>query len=138
MTIRVVCSKGTYVRTLCADIGDRLGVGGHMSSLIRERVGPLMVERALTVDEVESRLKQGTLATSMLTSGRSVGQPSCLHRGSWDGSDECCTECRFPSRSTEMGRMAHVGRGWVKSGYPHEGRIRASAGYWDAAGEWGD
>ncbi len=79
VTIRVVCSKGTYVRTLCADIGDRLGVGGHMSSLIRERVGPLMVERALTVDEVESRLKQGTLATSMLSLDEALASlPACI------------------------------------------------------------
>ncbi len=40
-------SKGTYIRTLCADIGQRLGVGGHMRELIRSRVGPLCLEQAL-------------------------------------------------------------------------------------------
>lgn len=78
VTLRVACSKGTYVRTLCADIGDKLGVGGHMATLIRERVGPLTVEQALTVDEVESRLEQGTLAASMLTLDEAlVGLPGC-------------------------------------------------------------
>ena len=37
--LRLVCSKGTYVRTLCNDIGKRLGCGAHMSSLVRTRVG---------------------------------------------------------------------------------------------------
>ena len=78
VTFRVACSKGTYIRTLCADIGHRLGVGGHMSTLVRERVGPLKVEQALTVDEVESRLEQGTLSASMLTLDEALaGLPAC-------------------------------------------------------------
>lgn len=78
VTFRVACSKGTYIRTLCADIGHKLGVGGHMSTLVRERVGPLQVEQALTVDEVESRLEQGTLSASMLTLDEALaGLPSC-------------------------------------------------------------
>ena len=79
VTLRVACSKGTYIRTLCADIGEKLGVGGHMAMLLRERVGPLTVEQALTVDDVESRLRQGTLVQSMLTLDEAlVGLPSCL------------------------------------------------------------
>jgi len=46
----VVCSKGTYVRTLCADIGERLGVGGHLAQLERRRVGRFGLEEALTLD----------------------------------------------------------------------------------------
>ena len=79
VTLRVVCSKGTYIRTLCADIGDKLGVGGHMATLVRERVGPLTLEQALTVDEVESRLEQGALAASMLTLDQALlGLPVCI------------------------------------------------------------
>ena len=77
--LRVVCSKGTYIRTLCADIGEKLGVGGHMATLVRERVGPLMVEQALTVDEVEARLAQGTLIGAMLTLDEALlGLPVCI------------------------------------------------------------
>ena len=54
--LRVRCSKGTYIRTLCADIGTALGVGGHLLSLERTRVGPLSVEQAVTVQEFESRV----------------------------------------------------------------------------------
>src|SRR6185295_9364390 len=48
VTMRVRCSKGTYIRTLCADIGHALGVGGHLRTLERTRVGPLTLDRALT------------------------------------------------------------------------------------------
>jgi tRNA pseudouridine55 synthase len=62
VTLRVVCSKGTYIRTLCADIGKLLGVGGHLRALERTRVGPLTLDRALTVDEVHRRYREGELA----------------------------------------------------------------------------
>jgi len=67
ITLRVRCSKGTYVRTLCADIGEALGVGGHLLSLQRTRVGPLTLERALTLDEVGARLLAGRLADDVLS-----------------------------------------------------------------------
>ena len=51
--LRVVCSKGTYIRTLCHDIGAMLGCGGAMESLTRSRVGIFKVEDALTLDELE-------------------------------------------------------------------------------------
>jgi len=66
VTMRVRCSKGTYVRTLCADIGEALGVGGHLLSLERTRVGPLTVERALTLDEIGARILAGRLADDVL------------------------------------------------------------------------
>jgi len=67
VTLNVVCSKGTYIRTLCADIGQALGVGGHLLALERRRVGPLSVEQALTVDAVADQLAIGTLGSRMLT-----------------------------------------------------------------------
>lgn len=50
---RVVCSKGTYIRTLCHDIGERLFVGGVMESLTRSRVGIFGIDNALTLEELE-------------------------------------------------------------------------------------
>lgn len=66
VTLRVRCSKGTYVRTLCADIGETLGVGGHLLSLERTRVGPLAVGQALTLDEIGARAVAGRLAEDLL------------------------------------------------------------------------
>jgi tRNA pseudouridine55 synthase len=67
VTLRVVCSKGTYVRTLCADIGEALGVGGHLHSLERRRVGPLDIEHALTVEEIESVATAGGLTGHLMS-----------------------------------------------------------------------
>lgn len=52
VTLRVCCSKGTYIRTLCADIGQVLGVGGHLSQLTRSRVGPFHLDRAWPFDDI--------------------------------------------------------------------------------------
>lgn len=62
--LRVRCSKGTYVRTLCAEIGDALGCGAHMTKLVRTRVGEFTLERAVPLEalmkmtraEMEERL----------------------------------------------------------------------------------
>lgn len=51
--LRVDCSKGTYVRTLAADIGDVLGCGAHLSALRRTRVGALDVAYAVTLEAIE-------------------------------------------------------------------------------------
>ncbi len=53
VTMRVVCSKGTYIRTLCHDIGERLGCGAAMESLVRSRVGIFGIEDALTLAQIE-------------------------------------------------------------------------------------
>ncbi|MDE6212759.1 MAG: tRNA pseudouridine(55) synthase TruB [Lachnospiraceae bacterium] len=50
---RVVCSKGTYIRTLCHDIGEKLGCGGVMTALQRSRVGIFDIEGALTLSQIE-------------------------------------------------------------------------------------
>ena len=51
--MRVVCSKGTYIRTLCHDIGAKLKCGGAMESLTRTRVGVFRIEDALTLATIE-------------------------------------------------------------------------------------
>ena len=51
--LRVVCSKGTYVRTLCDDIGKKLGCGAARSSLGRTKSGPFRIEDAKTVEDIE-------------------------------------------------------------------------------------
>jgi len=52
--VRVVCSSGTYVRGLARDLGESLGVGGHLTMLRRTRVGPFDLASAHTLDELEA------------------------------------------------------------------------------------
>ena len=67
VSLRVACSKGTYVRTLCADIGEALGVGGHLVALERTRVGPLTVDHALSVEAIGSKFLLGRLGEDVMS-----------------------------------------------------------------------
>lgn len=58
---RVHCSKGTYVRKLAEDIGEKLGCGAHMVKILRLSIGPFKIEKAVALDEInESHLQQIT------------------------------------------------------------------------------
>ncbi len=61
-TLTVSCSKGTYIRTLCADIGAALGCGGVMSSLQRVKVGDFSLETAVTLEELEKMTDVGRIS----------------------------------------------------------------------------
>lgn len=61
VTFSVTCSKGTYIRTLCHDIGEKLGCGGAMEKLVRTRVGRFDIENSLTLDEITQLQEKGML-----------------------------------------------------------------------------
>lgn len=56
LTIRVVCSKGTYIRALARDIGERLGSGAYLTALRRTRVGNIRVEDCFTIEQFIEKL----------------------------------------------------------------------------------
>lgn len=58
VTMRIKCSKGTYIRTLCEDIGEKLGCGACMESLLRTKVSEFYVEDALKLSELEALVKE--------------------------------------------------------------------------------
>src|SRR5437899_3263433 len=79
VTFDVICSKGTYVRTLCADIGELLGVGGHLASLERRRVGRFCIEQALSLDELAGLADRGTVETRLYTLAAALADLPALH-----------------------------------------------------------
>ena len=64
----VECSTGTYVRALARDLGDALGVGGHLTALRRTRVGPFTLSQAHTLDELEASFELESLADAVRAS----------------------------------------------------------------------
>jgi tRNA pseudouridine55 synthase len=54
---RIVCSKGTYIRSLARDLGETLGVGGYMSALCRTRIGNNLLEKSWELDELIQEIK---------------------------------------------------------------------------------
>lgn len=63
----VDCSKGTYIRTLCANIGKALGCGGHMAELLRTKTGTFSLENAIKLDEMKALAEQGRAEEALLT-----------------------------------------------------------------------
>lgn len=57
ISIRVVCSKGTYIRALARDIGQALGSGGHLTTLRRTRVGDVGIEQCLTIEQASELIR---------------------------------------------------------------------------------
>lgn len=72
--IRVQCSKGTYIRTLCNDIGEKLGCGGCMEELLRTRVERFALEDAVKLDEVQKAMEEGTVDSLILPVDRMFDQ----------------------------------------------------------------
>lgn len=76
----VSCTKGTYIRTLCHDIGEKLGTGACMESLVRTRVGDFTEETAVRLSEVEAARDAGQVDSLL-----SVKSPTALAIGKFDG-----------------------------------------------------
>lgn len=89
--MRISCSKGTYIRTLCHDIGSALGCGGCMESLLRTRVGRFRLEESLKLDEIEELVRSGTFENAVTpvdavfaeypTITADISQDRLLHNG---------------------------------------------------------
>ncbi len=58
-TIKVLCSKGTYIRTLCEDIGKKLGIGAYESKLTRTKIGDFSIEKSYALNDIEKYFKEG-------------------------------------------------------------------------------
>src|SRR5262249_13700085 len=69
----VECSKGTYIRSLAHDLGEALGVGAHLSGLVRLRVGQFLLENAVPLAELEERLRSGAWPSAAMAPEASVG-----------------------------------------------------------------
>ena len=64
--LRVRCGKGTYIRTLCDDLGKKCGCPAHMRSLLRTKSGVFTLDTALTLEEARTLAAEGRLAEKML------------------------------------------------------------------------
>jgi tRNA pseudouridine55 synthase len=71
-SIRVRCSKGTYIRTLCADIGRAVGVPAVMSKLVRTEAAGIPIDRTVSLDELERMAKEGTIAEAIVPADKAL------------------------------------------------------------------
>ena len=65
--LEMTCSRGTYVRTMCHDLGHALGTCGHMGALLRTRSGPFSVDHSFTVEELKAMQEAGALDRALVS-----------------------------------------------------------------------
>lgn len=77
--IDVHCGKGTFIRSLAHDLGEKLGTGAHLSALTRLASGPFTIEQSLTLEQVEAAAVRGELGRYLLPIDRALYQFDVLN-----------------------------------------------------------
>ncbi len=75
LDIRVLCSSGTYVRVIAADLGEALGCGAHLGGLRRTQSGPFRLDAARTVDDFEAAVESGKTDSMLIPLEEALGFP---------------------------------------------------------------
>lgn len=71
---KVVCSAGTYIRTLAEDIGKKIGIGAHLAELRRTKAGKFSIENAVTLGKLEEIVKENNLNEIFVSTNEAVSQ----------------------------------------------------------------
>lgn len=66
LAVRVVCSAGTYIRTLAETVGERLGIGAHVAELKRTRAGDFLIAGAVSLDDLKDKVDEEAVTTVLL------------------------------------------------------------------------
>ncbi|OGO14272.1 MAG: hypothetical protein A2Z02_02405, partial [Chloroflexi bacterium RBG_16_48_7] len=127
--IRVDCSKGTYIRSLANDLGQKLGCGAYVKELVRTRCGVFTLENALTLDQMEEAFDRGDWQKYV--------QPLDYALSGWD---KVVLDEKEPQRLLD-GLLVSIGRkpayeGEFIRGYNKEGVMVAILKYDEAEGLW--
>ncbi len=124
--MRVLCSKGTYIRTLCADIGQKLGCGGTMQSLRRTAVGGFRLEDALTLGALQELRDAGRLTAVVRPVDSVFEDCPALHIGRDFGKLLENGNPIAPAQTTEQ--ECHAAHRWVRF-YRQDGSFAAIYAY---------
>lgn len=137
LTLRVRCSKGTYIRTLGEDIGEALGCGGHLSMLRRIATGPFMESQCVTLDTLAS-MSEAERASALLpvqnlleghtpvtldaeNAGRFLS--GVRRRGSWADSDRIVVYGPQPQGELPSASVVLLGSAQAQAGELIPGRL---------------
>ena len=79
LTLAIDCSKGTYIRSLAYDLGERLGYGAHLSALIRTRSGPFVLEESVSLEQVAQAVESNTVEQLLFPADSVLEHYPALH-----------------------------------------------------------
>ena len=79
LTLAIECSKGTYIRSLAYDLGERLGCGAYLSALVRTRSGPFELTQSSTLEQLAEAIEQDTVATLLFPSDYALQHYPAIH-----------------------------------------------------------
>ncbi len=79
LTLAIECSKGTYIRSLAYDLGERVGYGAYLTGLVRTRSGPFTLAESSTLEQLAQAVEQGTVAEHVLPADRALLQYPALY-----------------------------------------------------------
>ncbi len=79
LSVRVVCSAGTYIRALAESVGERLGVAAHLASLRRTRAGHFKIDETTTLDKLEEMAGEGAVANILLPPDAALSELPFVH-----------------------------------------------------------
>ena len=79
LAVRVVCSAGTYIRTLAEDFGKLLGLGAHLAELRRTRAGDFLAKDASTLEQLKQSVAEGSLGTNLLAPDAALPRMPFVH-----------------------------------------------------------
>ena len=129
---RVVCSKGTYIRTLCHDIGARLGCGGTLSSLRRTRVGAFSIDDAVTLDAVSASALNGNLDLYLRPVDSLFGDcPALTVDASAEGKCRNGSECRLEQTPDGRYRVYNAQNEFLLIGNVSNGILRTEKSFFE-------
>ena len=123
LAVRVVCSAGTYIRTLAEDFGRCLGVGAHLAALRRTRAGQFQIDRALTLAQLQEKAAASSLDAVLLSPDAALASLPCLPLSA--------AEVRRVRHGMNVGPEVGVGLAW---GEGERVRMRDEAGNLIAVG----
>ncbi len=79
LTLAITCSKGTYIRSLAYDLGERTGYGAYLSGLLRTHSGPFTLAESITLPQLAAAIEQSTWSTYIHTPDSVLGQYPAIH-----------------------------------------------------------
>jgi len=122
---RVECSKGTYIRSLCRDLGELLGCGGVMSFLLREKTGSFSITDSYTLGEILEAALSNTLEKKLISVEEALAQaiPSIVVKR------ECLEKLRNGNRVRADNIVQNSGAGPGEESMVYSGDILVGIGY---------